>query len=195
MKIATAIMLIMAFATIAFAVDPPKDIDNMDYIMDAPSRIVIDGELTLNSPTWHRWRGASFNEIGLNCDLLMTYEYATDPHFDMFCFNVTDTNPVEFVVTAGSFDTVIYIYCDPFDPANSTVNAVYADDDDGVGLLSAITAANGVTLNPGADYWFIICSYSTTVGTFSVQTSDNVSLCDPVANETTDFGTLKSYFK
>ena len=51
MKIVTALVLLMAFATIAFAADPPKEADTVDYSMDAPSRIVIDGELTESSPT------------------------------------------------------------------------------------------------------------------------------------------------
>ena len=90
MKIVTALVLLMAFATIAFAADPPKEADTVDYSMDAPSRIVIDGELTESSPTWHRWRPASYSELGLNCDLVMTSDYTTEPYFDMYCFNVAD---------------------------------------------------------------------------------------------------------
>ena len=156
MKIVTALVLLMAFATIAFAADPPKEADTVDYSMDAPSRIVIDGELTESSPTWHRWRPASYSELGLNCDLVMTSDYTTEPYFDMYCFNVANEEPVEFIVDSADFDTVIYLYCDPFDPMAPTENAIYMDDDDGEGLLSAITYENGVTLMPGNDYYFII---------------------------------------
>jgi hypothetical protein len=55
-------------------------------------------------------------------------------------------------------------------------------------------AANGVTLNPGQDYWFLICSYSSTVGTYSVSTSDNVALCGSVANEGSTWSNLKGLF-
>lgn len=195
MKKVTALVLIMAFASLAFAVDPPKEADTLDYTMDAPSRIVIDGELTEGSPTWHRWRPTSYSELGLNCDLVMTSDYTTEPYFDMYCFNVSDSEPVEFVVDSAGFDTVIYLYCDPFDPMAPTENAIYMDDDDGEGLLSAITADNGVTLTPGNDYWFIICSYSSTMGLFSVSTSENVSICGSVGSDATDLGTLKSYFR
>lgn len=195
MKKVTVTLLIMAFATMAFSADPPKEVDTVDYVMDAPSRIVIEGELTEASPTWLRWRPVSYEELGLDCDLVMNSSYATEPYFDMYCFNVIDSEPVEFVVDDAGFDTVIYIYCDPFDPADATMNAVYMDDDDGDGLNSAIVAANGVTLTPGNDYWFIICSYSSTMGTFSVSTSDNVELCGTVDDETTGLGTLKSYFR
>lgn len=194
MKHVIVTLLLVALASMAIASDLPKDIDRVDYVMDAPSRIVITGELTANSPTFERWRPASYEELGLNCDLVMTSSYTTQPHYDLYCFNVTDNEPVEFVVDEAGFDTVIYIYCDPFDPADATQNAVYMDDDDGDGLNSAIFAANGVTLNPGQDYWFLICSYSSTVGTYSVMTSDNVALCGSVANEASTWSSLKSLF-
>ncbi|MEZ4386215.1 MAG: hypothetical protein R3D98_01305 [Candidatus Krumholzibacteriia bacterium] len=194
MKKVIAILVILAMASLALALDLPKDPDRVDYQMDTPSRIVISGELTLASPTWLRWRPASYDELGLNCDLVMATSYTTQPHYDLYCFNVTTSDPVEFVVDEAGFDTVIYIYCDPFDPNQPTENAVYMDDDDGEGLLSAITAANGVTLTPGLDYWFIICSYSSTVGTYSVSTSDNVALCGGVANEGRSWSNLKGLF-
>lgn len=194
MKYVIVTLFLVALAGLAIASDLPKDIDRVDYVMDAPSRIVITGELTPNSPTFHRWRPASYEELGLNCDLVMTSDYSTEPHYDLHCFNVTDNEPVEFVVDQAGFDTVIYIYCDPFDPADATQNAVYMDDDDGAGLNSAIFAANGVTLNPGQDYWFLICSYSSTVGTYSVMTSDNVALCGSVDNEASSWSNLKGLF-
>jgi len=194
MKHVIVTLLLVALAGLAIAADLPKDIDRVDYVMDAPSRIVITGELTLNSPTFERWRPASYEELGLNCDLVMTSSYATQPHYDLYCFNVTDNAPVEFVVDEAGFDTVIYIYCDPFNPDDATQNAVYMDDDDGLGLNSAIFAANGVTLNPGQDYWFLICSYSSTVGTYSVMTSDNVALCGSVDNEASSWSNLKGLF-
>ena len=195
MKKVIVLLLTLAVAGSVVAADMPKDVDTVDYQMENPSRIVIAGELTDTTPTWHRWRPSSYSELGLNCDLVMTSDYSTEPHFDMYCFNVSDSEPVEFVVTDATFDTVIYIYCDPFDPMDPTVNAVYMDDDDGEGLYSATFAANGVTLTPGLDYWFIICSYSSTIGTYSVQTSENVALCGGVATESTTWSNLKGLFE
>ncbi len=194
MKKVIAIAMVMVFATLAIAADLPKDPDTVDYIMDSPSRIVITGELTEASDTWHRWRPSSYSELGLDCDLVFATDYTTEPYFDMYCFTVANSDPVEFVVDAADFDTVIYLYCDPFDPMDPTVNGIYMDDDDGEGLLSAITADNGVTLMPGYNYWFIICSYSSTMGTYSVTTSDNVDLCG-VAVENSSLSTVKSLFQ
>lgn len=194
MKKVIAIALIMAFAALAVAADLPKDPDTVDYTMDSPTRVVITGELTENSNTWHRWRPSSYDELGLNCDLVFSSDYATEPYMDMHCFTVADSEPVEFVVDAADFDTVIYLYCDPFDPMDPTVNGIYMDDDDGEGLLSAITYDNGVTLMPGYNYYFIICSYSSTMGTYSVTTSENVDLCG-VALKDKSMSTIKSLFQ
>ena len=195
MKKAIVILLTLIIAGIAFAADDPiKDPDTVDYVMDQPSRIVIAGELTAASPTWSRWRPASYTELSLDCQLDFVTNYSTQPHYDQYCFNVTTNEPVEFVVTDAGFDTVIYIYCDPFDALNPTANGVYMDDDDGAGLHSAIFVANGVTLTPGNDYWFIICSYSSTIGTYSVQTSDNVALCGTVANDASTWTNVKGLF-
>ena len=194
MKKAIVLLLAVAVAAVAIASDLPKDPDRVDYVMDTPSRITIDGELTDATPTWHRWRPDSYSELSLDCMLNFTTDYATEPHFDQYCLNVSTSDPVEIVVMAAAFDTVIYLYCDPFDPANPTVNGVFMDDDDGDGLLSAILAADGVTLTPGLDYWLVICSYSSTIGTYSMETSDNVSLCGSVGVENTSWSSVKGLF-
>ena len=195
MKKAIVLFLILTVASIASAVDVPKDFDKTDYIMNPATRIEIAGELTESSPTWHRWRPASYSELSLDCMLNFTSDYTTEPKFDVYCFNVGDSEPVEFVVTDAGFDTVIYIYCDPFDPMDPTVNGVFMDDDDGAGLYSAIMATDGVTLTPETDYWFLICSYSSTMGTFTVQTSENVVLCGGVPNEESTWGNVKSLYR
>ena len=53
-------------------------------------------------------------------------------------------------------DTVLVVYCDPFDPANPLQRVYGYDDDDGEGFHAAFTAADGVTLDPGETYWITI---------------------------------------
>ena len=197
MKNVIVVIAIMACSALAFgATDLPKDIDTVDYVLEAPSRLVIEGELTVDSPIFHRWRPASYEDLGLNCDLEMTSDYSNEPYFELFCFNVSDSEPVEFLVDPADFDTVIYIYCDPFNPDDATLNGVFMDDDDGPGLLSAITVDDGVTLAPGADYWLLVCSYgANATGTFTVTTSDNVVLCGTVATDEVEFGMIKSLYR
>lgn len=195
MKQVIAILALVALAATAFAGDPIKDNDLVDYSFDTPSRIQITGTLDDSSPTWHRWRPNDYQAVSVDCQLPMEYEYTNDPRYDVYCFEVADTAPVEFVVDDATFDTVLYIYCDPFDVAQPTVNGVIFDDDDGEGLWSAIQLSDNVTLQPGNEYWLVICAYSATqTGTYSIMTSDNVALCGGVANEASDWSTIKALF-
>lgn len=57
-------------------------------------------------------------------------------------------------------DTVIALYCNPFDPAAPLANAVAYDDDGGSGLLSAFTAADGIILAPNVPYWFVVTTFA-----------------------------------
>jgi hypothetical protein len=197
MKHVIAIVLMMICAAAALAADDPGKIDVMDGSMDQPSRIQIDGELTENSPVFNRWRPNDYQAVSVDCMLPMEYNYTAQPPYDMYCFNVSTADPVEFEVTevASGLDTVVYIYCDPFDPNAAQDNAVIFDDDDGDGLQSYIQASDNVTLVPGNDYWFVICGYNDSdFGTYVVQTSDNVALCGTVANEETTWSNVKGLF-
>ena len=56
-------------------------------------------------------------------------------------------------------DTTMTLYCDPFDPANADQNVVVYDDDGGSGLLSAITAADGVMLQANTSYFIVLGTF------------------------------------
>lgn len=196
MKALLTLFAILLFAGMVQAGDPMK-IDEYDGIADLPGRIEIAGVLDSADPTWHRWRGSDYYQYSLDCMLDMTYEYSSDPHYDVYCIQVSDTQPIEIwtAPTDGQFDTVLYLYCDPFDPMNSTENCVTVDDDNGDGLLSYIGAITTITLTPGLNYYVVVCGYSaSSLGNYLIQTSDNVGLC-PVAADEVDWSTLKSLFR
>lgn len=66
-------------------------------------------------------------------------------------------------------DSVIFIYCDPFNPLSPDLNLVAWDDDDGAGLMSAITTADGVQLQPNTTYNLVVTGYfPTSLGTYTV---------------------------
>lgn len=196
MKQVIIALMLVAFAATAMAGDPIKLSDPVDYTMDTESRIQITGALDENSPTWHRWRPDDYSAVSIDCMLDMPYEYSVDPAYDVHCFEVSDSEPVEFVVDAADFDTVVYIYCDPFDVTLPQDNGVIFDDDDGAGLNSAVQLSDNVTLQPGDQYWLVICSYwEEQYGNYSIQTSDNVALCGSVANETSDWSSIKGLFQ
>jgi len=196
MKTLLSLLFVLVLAVAAQAGDPAK-IDSNDGIPNAPARIEITGALDANTPTWHRWRGSDYNQVSLDCNLAMTYEYTSDPHFDFYCVQVSDTQPIQIwtAPTAGQFDSVLYLYCDPFDPMNSTVNCITVDDDNGDGLLSFIGLVTTVTLQPGEQYWLVVCGYSaSSIGNYLIQSSDNVDLCG-VAAEDVPWSVVKDLFR
>jgi hypothetical protein len=81
-------------------------------------------------------------------------------------------NLVAEVVDGGSSidDTFLALYCGTFDPQNPLAGLVAADDDDGIGFLSALSATDGIALSPGQRYSLVLTTYSPgTFGTFEVQ--------------------------
>lgn len=78
-------------------------------------------------------------------------------------------------------DTTMTLYCDPFDPANADLNVVVYDDDGGSGLYSAITAADGVILQPNTSYFIVLSTFSPgDVGTYQLDFAGDVALGAPI---------------
>ena len=135
-----------------------KITDTQDYVMQSDSRIQITGSLTASSPVWDR--GYAYDvPTPESCDYPLVAAYYQGQYYDMFCVRSTDTTPVEFVVnpltTIG--DTTLHIFCAGFDPTLPLAEGVFFDDDDGEGLLSAITVNDNLVLTPGVDYWLVLC--------------------------------------
>lgn len=57
-------------------------------------------------------------------------------------------------------DSVLSLYCDPFDPANADQNLVAYDDDGGGGLLSAFDGSEGIVLAPDTTYFLVVSLFS-----------------------------------
>ncbi len=57
-------------------------------------------------------------------------------------------------------DTVLSLYCEPFDPANADLNLVAYDDDGGSGLLSAFDGSEGATVTSGNTYYLVVSLFS-----------------------------------
>ena len=58
-------------------------------------------------------------------------------------------------------DTVMSVYCDPFDPADPMANLIAFDDNTGIGLLSQINSVKGAALAADTRYWIVV---STSLG-------------------------------
>ena len=193
MRQVLTIVLILLVASAVFAAKP----DSRDGIPESSARIDIPGYLDSTDPLLDRWRPNDYQAVSLDCMLPMEYHYSSQPYYHEYCVMATDTQPIEIwtVYDLTDFDTVLYLYCDPFDPANTTDNCVIFDDDDGEGLMSMFGVWDNLTLTPNIPYFLIICSYSGGyTGDYVIQTSENVMLCStPV--ERSDWSAIKTLYR
>ena len=106
-------------------------------------------------------------------------DFFKNPEYAAFQISVSQQEGLEAVIDlAGTTvsDTVMAVYCDPFDPANLMARLVAYDDDSGPGQLeAAFIAGDGVTLSPGPPggppriYYLVVSSFSPgDFGTFRV---------------------------
>ena len=80
-------------------------------------------------------------------------------------------------------------------PPNSLEQAVFSDDDDGDGLMSAFTLSDSLVLS-GGEYWLVLTTFSAgAMGDFVINTSDNVIICGGVAVENQTWSHLKSIYR
>ncbi|MEZ4387732.1 MAG: hypothetical protein R3D98_09180 [Candidatus Krumholzibacteriia bacterium] len=194
-KILLTAFILALIVTSAFA--EAKRPDVRDAVMQNGSRIVITGMLDSTSPVWNR----GFNNTSPpspSCDFLLS-DSSDGQYYDVFCITSTDQSPIEIIVDpAGTTigDTHMELYCDPFDPNTPLVNAVFSDDDDGDGLLSAFLLSDGLVLTPGTQYWLVLTTFSAgDQGTFALNTSDNVVLCGGVATESQSWSQIKGLYR
>lgn len=198
------ILLLVVCASVAVAADD-KSPDTSDYRIQTQNRMQIAGTFDESTPIWQRPNSPSGTEpTPETCDHAFTDGTYDDQRYTAFCVTSTDTEPVEFVLTIDSttlYDPTLSIFCADFDPSLPLENGVFYDDDDGEGFLSAITAADGVVLTPGAEYWLVISNYGSgggndfEFGDYVIHTSDNVMLCGTVSAESRDWSGIKDLFR
>lgn len=128
----------------------------------------ITGRLDASSPTFDRRVAGSPAMPATACDGVADDSASNGVPYAAFQIDVGGTAPVavEAAVVAGGTtlpDSVLYLYCDPFDAQDPGANLIFSDDDDGAGptgQLSAFTTADGVMLDPGQTYWLVISTFA-----------------------------------
>ncbi|MBK6429471.1 hypothetical protein [Candidatus Amarolinea dominans] len=152
-----------------------------------PSQVVgplvgptVNGTLDGSDPTFTRPQNSPV--VTVNCASAWTPS-AGGFRYEAHAFHVTNNSPIQIEVNAAGTtigDTFLIVSCHPFNAATPSVNGVITDDDDGAGLLSAITLADNVTLTPGKTYWAVITTYDPgATGAYQLDFSDNVVLGVP----------------
>lgn len=119
----------------------------------------VMGMLDGTDSTWNRIFNNTATSADLACTLASTDSGNDNQFFDVYEIEVTAAETLEAEIVSGDFDTVMAIYCDPFDAAMPMNNLIFYDDDDGTGTLSAFTAADGIDLSPGMTYWVVVSSF------------------------------------
>lgn len=172
--VCVAVFVAPAFAELP--IDPSKEYEmrmmgiEEDREFSFPEGVESDtysGSLTAASPTWDRIFGSA---VDLTCNAAMSDSSNDGQYYEEIPIQVTATENLEAeVISFTGGDTVIALYCDPFDPANPGLNAIAYDDDDGVGTLSAFVAGDGITLQPGNTYYLVFSTFSgAVVGDFTI---------------------------
>lgn len=84
-------------------------------------------------------------------------EYATIP-----IYSPTGATLVAQVEGAGTGinDTVLFLYCNPFNAGTPEANLVAWDDDGGAGFLSAWDGSEGIVLAPNVQYFIVLTTFS-----------------------------------
>ena len=174
-----------------------KQADVRDVHAVDGGRVALAGTLDAGSPVYDR----AFNNnppASTTCSHPLTDAASDGQYYAVFCLEATDDQPVEILVNeAGTTieDTFLALYCDPFDPLLPLASAVFTDDDDGVGMLSAITVSDNVVLNPSWQYFVVVTTYDAgATGDFSVTTSDNLIECSVPVDAAT-WSSLKDLYR
>jgi hypothetical protein len=188
------IMMSLALALPAMAAE--KALDAVNIKSGIASFQTFSGTLDGSSPIYDRIHGTA---VDANCGAPMFDSVNDGMAFDIQCVEVIDTNPIEIILDprlTNISDTVLTLYCDPFDPLAPSLNVVAFDDDDGMATLSALAVPDNIRLVPGLKYWVVVSTYGAGMhGSYTVQLSDNVFPCGGVASEGTTWGGIKGLFR
>ena len=129
----------------------------------------IVGTLDGASPTWDRVYGCN---VDVNCAAVCSDSSSDGQYYAVFPITTTVTENLEAEIVVANTtlsDTVMTLYCDPFDPNDPFANAV-AYDDDGAGYpYSGFYDSDGITLPAGVTYYLVLSTFSAgDVGDFEI---------------------------
>jgi len=135
-------------------------------LLSGTRRATINGRLDGSSPKFDRRIADLPATPDLSCNGVAGDSASNGVPYAMFRLEVSATENLEAVVQAAGTtlaDSVLYLYCDPFDDQNPGANLIFSDDDDGGGpngQLSAFSVSDAIALTPGNQYWLVISTFS-----------------------------------
>jgi len=124
----------------------------------------VTGTLDVSSQTWDRIVSSSVDP-GCNASSTPSAFGVGVPYLRFPVIVSAGVSNFEVTIVAEGttvVDTVLALYCDPFDPANPAMNLVAYNDDidfDGGNLLSAFVFDDNIALGPG-QYWIVVSTFA-----------------------------------
>lgn len=166
------VAFVVAIPFSGFADVSEKTIDTQDYSMPAGDRSDTTPGVLDGSNTYDRAWDVTYDGT---CTATSLDSGNDGSSYEVFAFYTPVAENLDALVTLGTLsDSVMFVYCDPFDPANPDVNLVAWDDDDGDGLASAIIPADGVAIDADTTYFLVIAGYgATALGTYTLDLGGN----------------------
>ena len=159
MKQLLIVTCVLSLATAGMAqVDEKAIMGDSEPGIRGPVVDSYSGTLYGASPVWNRIFG---NAVDPACNASMSDSSQNGQYYEVIPIQVTAAENLECEVTvfAGA-DSVIALYCDPFDPLDPLANVVAYDDDDGWTPLSAFLASDNISLSPGNTYYLVVSTFS-----------------------------------
>jgi len=177
--------LILLMAPCSFAQQGEKQPDVRDFSLGNNRAATISGSLN-GAPTYDR---IFTSDVDPNCNATSTFS-GSGVDVPYVVIEVHTENPggenMVCSVNAGGTtltDTVISLYCDPFDPDNADQNLVAYDDDGGDGLFSAMESADGAFMEAGQSYFLVLSIFDPLEiggGDYQVDLGGQIALGPPI---------------
>lgn len=173
MKAQIAVAVVMCLAISGLVVAEEKEADTVDFsiLLRADS---TPGSLD-GSATFDRRFGAVYDGT---CNATSSDSSANGVAYQVFAIHSPVAEALVAEVALGTLsDSLLFLYCDPFDPLAPAANLVANDDDDGAGLGSAFLPADGYMIEADTTYYLVVSAFSTgATGTFTLNLSGNAVL-------------------
>jgi hypothetical protein len=185
--IGIGIAVVLLVVAPGFAADNEKQPDTMDYTIDAANRSDTTSGNIDGSQTFDRRFLVTYDGT---CSAASSDSSNDGVGYEVFPFYSPAGQAVDAEVVLGTLsDSVMFVYCDPFDPANPDLNLLAWDDDGGVGLGSAMTPADGYMLDPFTQYYMVISGYSSaSSGDYTLNLGGDLVFGQPTPYEAPEAG-------
>ncbi|MBE0584358.1 MAG: hypothetical protein IH612_11440 [Desulfofustis sp.] len=123
--------------------------------------VQLDGNLDASSPTWNRVKDTASTAPAI-CGTESEDSYNNNVRYAQFHIvpAVNTTLQAAIDPTGSTSDSMLALYCSPFDPADPAANLV-AMDDDANGYPHAALTGRAIALLAGQDYYLVVSNYST----------------------------------